>query len=52
MTKGQDIGVIDAMIAAQAMSEGFTLVTHNQKHYQGIKCLPGVGKLALEDWMH
>ena len=42
--KGQPIGIMDTMIAAHALAEGLTLVTHNTKDF---KRVPG---LALEDW--
>ena len=42
--KGQPIGIMDTMIAAHALAEGMTLVTHNTKDF---KRVPG---LALEDW--
>ena len=41
---GKTIGVIDALIAANAMAEGCTLVTNNVSHFSRI---PG---LALENW--
>lgn len=43
--KGQPIDVIDTMIAAHALAEGLTLVTHNTKDFRRV---PG---LAIEDWM-
>ncbi len=42
---GTPRGDIDAQIAAQALAEGLTLVTHNVRHFEGT---PG---LKLEDWM-
>ena len=41
---GKTIGVMDALIAANAMAEGCTLVTNNVSHFSRI---PG---LALENW--
>lgn len=41
---GQPIGEMDAMIAAHALTEKLTLVTHNTRHFERI---PG---LRLEDW--
>lgn len=42
---GQVIGEMDTLIAAHALAEGLTLVTHNTRHFERI---PG---LKLEDWM-
>ena len=42
--KGRPIGIMDTMIAAHALAEGLTLVTHNIKDF---KRVPG---LAIEDW--
>jgi predicted nucleic acid-binding protein len=42
---GTPIGEIDTQIAAQALAEGLTLVTHNTRHFEKV---PG---LALEDWV-
>jgi predicted nucleic acid-binding protein len=42
---GTPIGEIDTQIAAQALAEGLSLVTHNTRHFDKV---PG---LALEDWM-
>lgn len=42
---GTPRGDIDTQIAAQALAEGLTLVTHNLRHFEGT---PG---LKLEDWM-
>lgn len=42
---GTPRGDIDTQIAAQALAEGLTLVTHNLRHFEGT---PG---LRLEDWM-
>lgn len=41
---GQPIGEMDTMIAAHALTEKLTLVTHNTRHFERI---PG---LKLEDW--
>lgn len=41
---GQPIGEMDTMIAAHALAEKLTLVTHNTRHFERI---PG---LKLEDW--
>ena len=49
--KGQDIGVIDCMLAAQAITSNLALVTHNIKHYQRINTLSGIPKLKLIDWL-
>jgi tRNA(fMet)-specific endonuclease VapC len=49
VSKGQDIGVVDCMIASQAMAYGYTLITHNTKHYQRIQKNISIKKLALED---
>ena len=43
-TKGQVIGSLDMLIAAQAKSEGMTLVTNNVKEFSRI---PG---LRIENW--
>ena len=42
--KGTPIGPYDIMIAAQGLSEGFTVVTHNTAEFSRV---PG---LILEDW--
>lgn len=42
---GTPIGELDTQIAAQALAEGLTLVTHNTRHFDRV---PG---LKLEDWM-
>lgn len=42
---GTPIGELDAQIAAHALAERLTLVTHNTRHFNQV---PG---LALEDWM-
>ena len=41
---GVPIGVEDTMVAAHALSRGFTLVTHNRKHFERVK------GLRLDDW--
>ena len=42
---GTPVGAYDVMIAAQGVSRGLTIVTHNTKEFSRI---PGV---ALEDWI-
>ena len=42
---GTPIGELDTQIAAHALAEGLTLVTHNVRHFVQV---PG---LRLEDWM-
>ena len=42
---GTPIGELDTQIAAHALAEGLTLVTHNTRHFDAV---PG---LQLEDWM-
>lgn len=42
---GSPIGEIDTQIAAHALAEGLTLVTHNTRHFERV---PG---LKLQDWM-
>jgi tRNA(fMet)-specific endonuclease VapC len=42
---GTPIGEIDTQIAAHALAEGLTLVTHNTRHFDQV---PG---LQIEDWM-
>jgi predicted nucleic acid-binding protein len=42
---GTPIGEIDSQIAAHALAEGLTLVTHNTRHFDQV---PG---LQIEDWM-
>lgn len=42
---GTPIGEIDTQIAAHALAEGLTLVTHNTRHFSKV---PG---LLVEDWM-
>lgn len=42
---GQPIGVLDTQIAAHALAENLTLVTHNTRHFEKV---PG---LKLEDWI-
>ena len=41
---GQSIGIADTMIAAHALAENLTLVTHNVRHFERI------GGLKIEDW--
>jgi len=43
--KGLPTGEIDALIAATALANDATLVTHNTKHYEN------VDGLRLEDWL-
>ena len=42
---GRPIGELDTQIAAHALAEGLTLVTHNTRHFDRI------AGLKLEDWM-
>ena len=42
---GTPIGELDTQIAAHALAEGLTLVTHNTRHFER------VSRLKLEDWM-
>lgn len=42
--KGRPIGVMDTMIAAHALAEGLTLVTHNTKDFKRVPTL------EIEDW--
>ena len=42
---GTPIGELDIQIAAHALAEGLTLVTHNTRHFDQV---PG---LQIEDWM-
>ena len=42
---GTPIGELDTHIAAHALAEGLTLVTHNTRHFDQV---PG---LQIEDWM-
>jgi tRNA(fMet)-specific endonuclease VapC len=42
--QGQGIGDFDCLIAAHALAEGMTLVTHNHAHFGRIR------GLKLEDW--
>lgn len=42
--QGRPIGELDTQIAAHALADGLTLVTHNTKHFEGIE------GLQLEDW--
>ena len=41
---GRQIGMADAMIAAHALAENLTLVTHNVRHFERID------GLKIEDW--
>ena len=41
---GQSIGIADTQIAAHALSENLTLVTHNLRHFER------VSKLKIQDW--
>lgn len=43
--KGRPTGEIDALVAAVALADRATLVTHNTKHYENIE------ELLLEDWL-
>jgi tRNA(fMet)-specific endonuclease VapC len=43
--KGQDIGIMDTLIAAHAISQNLVLVTNNTKHFQR------VSGLNLEQWI-
>lgn len=43
--KGQIIGAMDLMIAAQALAKKFVLVTNNEKEFKGIN------KLKIENWI-
>lgn len=51
VNKGKDIGVMDSMIAAQAVACHFILVTHNVKHYQIIQTIEHIPKLKIADWV-
>ena len=44
LLQGKDIGVMDTLIAAHALSQSLTLVTNNTKHFCYIQNLP------LENW--
>ena len=44
-TQGTPIGDMDTLIAAHALAEKLTLITHNTRHFENV---PG---LKLEDWM-
>jgi len=44
LLQGKDIGVMDTLIAAHALSQSLTLVTNNTKHFSYIQNLP------LENW--
>ena len=43
--RGAPIDDADLLIAAQCVSNGYTLVTHNTRHFEGVK------DLRLEDWV-
>lgn len=43
--QGQPIGHMDLLIAAQALAEGATVVTHNVREFERIE------GLRIEDWM-
>ena len=43
--KGEGIGPLDLLIAAQALSCGLVLVTHNLREF---RCVPD---LVCEDWL-
>lgn len=45
LSTGRPIGELDTLIAAQALSQGQILVTHNLRHFEGIS------GLQLEDWV-
>ncbi|MCH9643560.1 MAG: type II toxin-antitoxin system VapC family toxin [Gammaproteobacteria bacterium] len=51
VSKGNDIGVIDCMIATQAITHNYTLVSHNIRHYQRIQKNSTIAKLKLADWI-
>jgi tRNA(fMet)-specific endonuclease VapC len=42
---GQDIGIMDTLIAAHAVSQNLILITNNAKHFQRVP------KLKLENWV-
>jgi predicted nucleic acid-binding protein len=42
---GRPIGELDTQIAAHALAENLTLITHNTKHFERIE------GLKMEDWM-
>ena len=44
-SNGQPIGELDTQIAAHALAEELTLVTHNTRHFERI------AGLKLEDWL-
>ena len=44
-TEGTPIGLLDAMIGAQALSNNLTVITHNTREFERI---PGI---ILEDWI-
>ena len=43
-TQGTPIGDFDTLIAAHALAEKLTLVTHNTRHFENVP------QLKLEDW--
>ncbi len=43
-TQGTPIGDFDTLIAAHALAEKLTLVTHNTRHFENVR------QLTLEDW--
>jgi tRNA(fMet)-specific endonuclease VapC len=45
LEQGVPIGVEDTMIAAQALSLGLTIVTHNIEHFERVR------GLRVEDWL-
>ncbi|MCP9915805.1 type II toxin-antitoxin system tRNA(fMet)-specific endonuclease VapC [Cyanobium sp. ATX 6F1] len=42
--RGQPIGPLDTLIAAQALSRGLTLVTNNEREFRRVQ------ELAIENW--
>ena len=51
ISHGQDIGVMDSLIASQAIAHGMTLVTHNLKHFKRIQALPQMEMFKIVDWI-
>ncbi len=45
LDQGKPMPAMDLFIAATALVHGFTLVTHNARHFQNVR------HLALEDWV-
>lgn len=45
------MGVMDSLIAAQAMAEHMTLVTHNTRHFERIHALPPMQSFKWVDWV-